>query len=672
MDQDSSVSSISTGKIALLPEDLINKIAAGEVIERPASVIKELIENSIDADATSIDIEVKNAGKDLIKIKDNGLGMSKEDAKLSILRHATSKLRTTADLFNIQSLGFRGEALASISAVSFTTITTKQASQGHDSIQNTEATKITVHAGSIVKEDIAAHGVGTTIKVQNLFFNTPARKKFMKSNHLEIKHIINIITQYSLLHNNISFTLVIDGKQVLSSPNTNDQRANIAAIYGAPSAKQLLEVKTNTTTDNEENQNPNISVTGYVGKPLAAKSDKSAQSLFVNGRYVKSKLISDAIYEAYHSTLFTSRHPSYVLKVELDPKTIDVNVHPSKTEVKIEQRELVFKEVYRAVKATLESNSLIPTGDFKSEQLSFAAPEKDTRDLQEPRKYQFEPSSQTVFTNEVAMAQGLQESETMEQTSTASSTVQSPYSYSPKTSVVQENTSITSSEQEDTAVAGPSIITPEHQTDNFVEGSIKFPEMKILGQIHKTFFVAETPGGMLLIDQHVVEERVLYEEFMNEYLNKQLKTQTLLTPQIITLAPSKAQILLNEDNLTTLEGLGFTISHFGANDFSLSTIPSILGRTQKNYQELIEQTINDLENYTRQSQKTIHNLQEEIITMMSCRASVKAGDTMTIPQIKNLLKKLTECTLPYTCPHGRAIVIKISADELEKKFLRHG
>ena len=444
--------------------------------------------------------------------------------------------------------------------------------------------------------------------------------------------------------------------------------------------------------NNIQAQTQNITIQGYIGKPLSAKSDKSYQSLFVNNRYVKSKLINDAIYEAYHSTLFTTRHPIYVLKISVDPKSIDVNVHPNKMDIKFEQKDIVYKAVNQAIKDTLESNSLIPTDTFKSEQMHFAAPRKDTRILLEQPKYAFEASKQTVFqekssTNSINSPkinsspqeiisnyeQGIQNiSQNIVKESSAIYS-NTPESNIPESSTQSYNDSIHTHSQINqaaTSIASPTAppTVLETSTENLIQGSHKFPEMKILGQIHKTFFVAETKGGMLLIDQHVVEERVLYEEFMNEYLNKHIQTQTLLKPDILTFTPKQTIIIQN--NLEKLKDFGFHLSHFGENDFSLTTTPTILGRTQN--KELLEQIIAQLDNFTRQSQKPMHFLQEEIITRMACRASVKAGDTMTIPQITKLLKKLTGCTLPYTCPHGRAIVIKITAEELEKKFLRHG
>jgi len=607
-------------KIKVLDDALINKIAAGEVIERPASVVKELVENSLDAGATKIVVEVKDSGKKLIRIADNGAGMSEDDARLAILRHATSKISSVDDLFAIETLGFRGEALASIAAVSQLSIITNLSDQ-------LEGFNLMIEGGETVSSGVVGAEQGTTIEICNLFFNTPARKKFLKSDAVELRHIIDVVTQYALVNNNIDFTLIHENHELLRSPSIEDQRNNIASVYGAGLAKDLLEISSG---------NNGVLVYGYVGKPHRARNDKNQQALFVNGRWVRNRDVTKAVYDGFHSLLFVNKHPIFVLDIRLDPKKIDVNVHPQKSEIKIEQKDLVCNAVKDAIGKCLEENNLIPLLDIEvEEQLTFGTPVKkevvkaggsgtSAAPEAKPRseeKYSFDPSAQTVF--------DVKESES----------------------------------GEDKVISPPKLeIKPEQEVAAETEGNIKIPAMKILGQIHKTFFIAETPGGMLLIDQHVVQERVLYEKFMGQLMNKHVAVQELLKGEIVEFLAAEKELVM--ENLERLKTFGFTLEHFGENSFVLKTIPTIFGRLQP--KELIHEMVSSL----LEGGNRLEEIQEEIITRMACRASVKAGDTMAIPEIQKLLDELSKCKLPYTCPHGRAVLIKISVDELEKKFRR--
>ncbi len=633
-------------KINLLDEKLINKIAAGEVIERPANVVKELVENALDAGATKISIEIKNSGQELIKIADNGEGMEEEDAKNSIIRHATSKIKDTDDLFNINTLGFRGEALASIAAVSQMSLTTKQKDQ-------IEGFNIAIEGGQIISSGIMAAEQGTVVEVRNLFFNTPARKKFLKTDAVELRHIVEVIIRYALINPQINFKLTHDGHELLNSPAVEDWRSNIAAIYGLKLAKELLEVD----YCNEEN---NIRVKGYIVKPYQARNDKNQQDFFVNKRWVKNDGVNRAIYEAYHSLLFVNKHPIFILNLEVDPQEIDVNVHPTKQEIKFEQKNTVQNAVFTAIKETLQKNNLIPILDFETEQqLSFGAQVKKkegstnlekNKHKKEQSKYAFETSEQKTFEVEEKNKEIINYQE---------------LNY-PESEENKENKENISDDE--------SYFTPENEVfvghnikENVLKNgadleNVKLPSMRILGQIHRTFFVAETPGGMLLIDQHVVQERVLYERFMEQFLNKNVAVQNLLKNEVLDFSPAeKISILENKEKLAEL---GFHLEEFGENTFVLKAVPTLFGRIQP--QKMIYEVLSHLED----GKNKLAEVQEEIITRMACRASVKAGDVITIPQIEKLLQELAQTKLPYTCPHGRAVLIKIAVDEMEKKFKR--
>lgn len=574
--------------INILSEELINKIAAGEVIERPASVVKELVENSLDAGATKIKIEIADYGKSLIRVADNGEGMSQENALKSVLRHATSKIHFLDDLFAIQTLGFRGEALASIAAVSQLRLITKQKSQ-------LGGFCLVLEGGKLVDTSIIAAEPGTIVEVKELFYNTPARKKFLKTDSVELKHILEAVTRYALINYSVHFVLLHNGAELLNSPSVEDWKSNLSLIYGLKLVKELLDV------DYEEK---GIKVSGFIVKPYQARNDKGQQIVFVNRRWVKNEEITAAVYDAYHSLLFVNKHPVFILNLDIDPKNIDVNVHPTKSEIKFEQKEQISKIVYTAVRGVLERNNLIPELELGAEHhLILGASYSAKGNLS------LEKSSQTfLFPN-------LREKETY--------------------------------------FGEKGRLMAEYQ---------KLPPLNILGQLHKTFFVAETPGGMILIDQHVVQERVLYECYMEQLLNKRVGVQNLLQGELIELLPEERVLL--SDNLNGLEKLGFSLEKFGENSFQLKTVPAVFGRLQA--KELFYEVFNSL----KEGKNKMEERQEEIITRLACRASIKAGDEITVPEIYKLLAELSQTKLPYTCPHGRAVLIKIHFEEIEKKFRR--
>jgi len=588
-------------KIVLLPEDLINKIAAGEVIERPASVIKELVENSLDAGATKITVELEESGKRRIKIIDNGEGMSPEDAEKSILRHATSKIRSVEDLFSIKTLGFRGEALASIAAVSKLNIITKQKNI-------LEGFSLQIEGSHILSRNIVGTEQGTTLDVQDIFFNTPARKKFLKTDAVELKHCVDVITHYALANPAVTFRLTHDNNILLHSPALNDSRSTIASIYGVQTAKELLEVKY---------QDETIRVNGFISKPYHVRNDKNQQVLFVNGRWIKNADVTNAVYEGYHSTLFVNKHPVFVLHLELNPETIDVNVHPQKQEIKIEQKEQVAAAVAVAVREALQSNKLMPTVDVNTEQqITFGTP-ISRKEVKASVKYPFEPSAQTVFAVEEAAA------------------------------------------MYDSAEANVPVIIEQFKSTELVHE--KLPSMKLFGQVHKTYFLAETEGGLFYIDQHAAHERVMYESLLNQFLHGKVEVQQLLQGEVLDV--SVAEKILLEEKKEELKKLGFDLEYFGGNAFAVKTIPLVFGKVK--ISELLHDILSMLEN-----KKSILEKKEEILTRMACRAAVMAGDMVTIPQMEKILRELSKTELPYTCPHGRPTLMKVTIDELEKKFRR--
>ena len=602
--------------IKLLSEDLINKIAAGEVIERPASVVKELIENSLDARATKITVEIKDSGQELIKVTDNGEGMEPEDAETSLVRHATSKIQDDEDLFAIKTLGFRGEALASIAAVSELTLTTKR-------IEALEGYTLTAEAGKIIRSGIIGSEPGTMIEVRHLFFNTPARKKFLKTDSVELGHIIEVVTRYALINPRVTFRLYHEGHELMNSPGVEDWRSNLASIYGLTLAKKMLEIR---------HTEAGVDTQGFISAPYDCRNDKSQQQLFVNRRWVRNNDVINAVYDAYHALLFVNKHPILVLNIDLDPATIDVNIHPTKADIKFEQREKVYQAVYAAVKETLQKNNLIPIVDIdeREEQVTLesAEPAAVSTKTGASSHYAFDSSTQEVFRVQETVAVNYNDSEVSEL-----------YTDSTASAVLSE---------------------PELAAEALVQQ--KIPPLRLLGQIHKTFFVGETPEGLFLIDQHAAHERILYEEFMEQYLHQKVAVQRLLKGIILESTPREKIITL--EHKYVLEQMGITLELFGQDAFIVTTVPSVFGRIQP--AELVSEVVNKLQ----EGKNKIEEIQEVIITRMACRAAVMAGDMVTIPQMEEFLKQLNGTKAPYTCPHGRPTMFKITVDELERKFRR--
>ncbi|MBI2102385.1 DNA mismatch repair endonuclease MutL [Candidatus Woesearchaeota archaeon] len=601
--------------IHLLTEDVINKIAAGEVIERPASVVKELIENSIDANATRILVEIESSGKERICITDNGEGMSEQDARKSILRHATSKITSADDLFSINTLGFRGEALASIAAVSHFSLLTKPAA-------SLAGFNLIIEGGAIISSGIAAAEQGTVIEVRDIFYNTPARKKFLKTDAVELRHIIDVVTHYALINPHISFRLLHNSHELLKSPSTSEWRSNIASLYGIDLARELLEIQAT-----EEG----ISLQGFICKPYHARNDKHQQAFFVNTRWIKNHDLVKAVYDGYHSLLFVNRHPLFVLHLQLDPTKIDVNVHPHKSEIRIEQKERICEFIRKTVHDCLQQHQLLPSVNLQMEQQtsSSVSSKRST--------YRFEPSTQTVLhVKEAAAASYLSD-------------------MTPETPVPQFSLPPSSSPSFSSTSSSFSYPAPSPST---------FPELRLLGQIHKTFFVAETHGGVFFIDQHAAHERVMYEQLMAQLNQGNIETQELLKGEILDLTPVEA--VLCRDFQTQFEEMGFRVENFGGQSFILKTSPAVFGRQQ--VRSMFMEILHAIED----NKNKVHELRELIITRMACRAAVMAGEELTSARMEKILAQLRETQLPYTCPHGRPTLLKTTADELEKKFKRKG
>lgn len=613
-------------RIKLLDEALINKIAAGEVIERPASLVKELMENAVDADATSITVEADEGGKSRIKVTDNGCGMEKEDSLLCLERHATSKIATTDDLFNIKTMGFRGEALASIAAVSELVLKTKTK-------ENKVGFKILATGGRILETQEVAVPEGTSVEVTNLFFNVPARKKHLKTIQTELRQITELMTKFALCYPEKSFKFVHQGQELLFSPATTNSLDAVLLLYGKKVAYGMLPV------DSSHNE---IVVRGFLSKPTLTRGDKTIQHIFINKRAVKNQIITKAVYDAYHTLLHLDNHPLFVLHVAIVPSLLDVNVHPQKAVIRVEKEQELYTAVFNAVRSALDTAKLIPV----------IAEEKPAT-VQAPlitKQY----SSFSVAEEKQAFFKKEQQEEDKENADV------NPQEIFEK--IVERFTNAeTLLQEQEKEKRNTAEETPTTTTTSAVSGTERISSLKLIGCIQDTFYLAENELGLVIIDQHASHERVLYEKFMQQFYEKNIPVQELLAPEEMEFSPTEMLVL--QENKEVLERLGFLFEEFGRNTMLLRTIPSVLGRFID--KEVVHEILVQLGEKT-----SLDMVKEEKIIRNACRAAVKAHDVVHLPEMKTILQQLQQCRQPFTCPHGRPTMIQFTIPELEKKFKR--
>jgi len=594
--------------IKKLNQDLINKIAAGEVVERPFSVIKELIENSIDAQATSIILEIRNGGIDYISLQDNGSGMSKEDAILSVERHATSKISSVEDLFKIYTMGFRGEALAAISSVSEFTLQTKQ--QGELS-----GIQIKTKNADLEVTDCACLD-GTKVIVENLFYNVPARKKFLKSSANEYAHILELITNFALIYPQISFKLIHNKKEVVNFSTTDNWQDRIKQVLGEIE-KQLLPIERKGT----------ISINGFVGKPQVARNNRKSQYLFINNRIINDFLISKAVKEAFGTLIPRELYPAYVLKIDLPPELVDVNVHPQKAEVRFQAPNEIYLAVLAAVKNVLLKNDLTPSLDLISDKTV-----KENYESADDKGFIFKPK------------------------------------------MVESNYNIKSYSQPSLSnIKSP--VSQNQDALNFTRELLSNPDIKptqvgnwrLLGQVHNSYLLVEAPNALLIIDQHAAAERIKYEKFKAEYDSSNIRIQKLLMPQTIELSAGEVAVL--ENALEYLIKLGFDIEVFGTNTFIVQGLPEDL--VGLDILQTVMGIINDLQSNDFMQLKSVEDKKDLVIKYAACRSAVKFHDQLQLQEQIRLLKDIQAIynTL-NTCPHGRPFLVELSLEQLAKNFKR--
>ena len=590
--------------VHVLDDNTINKIAAGEVVERPASVIKELVENAIDAKADRIEVEIMAGGTSFMRVSDNGIGMSREDAEKAILRHATSKIVQVDDLQAIATLGFRGEALPSIASVSRFNLQTRQAGAEL-------GTEIKITGGKTTEIGVAGCNLGTTIRVEDVFFNTPARKKFLKTNNTESGRINEFIIKLAISHPEIAFKLINNNKSSLATPGRGDLKETLQSLYGASVGQSLLPL---------EFEDEDIKLWGFVSKPSAIRSSRSWQTFIVNGRIIASRAIAKAIDNAYHALIPKSGYPLIALNIEVPQHTIDVNVHPQKTEMKFEDESRIFKAVYKAV-----LDAVRPKGQVG--QLGQLAAQADH--VQQH------------------VEKGLQE------LNFGQSVMNFPLREEKPAMTWQEGT--TALAQDKSVKSVQSVVDEEEK--------LPTAGMIPIGQVDDTYIIAQDGDSLYIVDQHAAHERVLFDRFSAQA--EHIPSQQLLVHLILDFSTHESQII--EENLELLAGLGFGLEPSGPNQFRLMEVPADVPSSQA--EEFIREVLASMEELHR---PTAAELRQAVLATTACKAAIKAGFKLNYRQMEILLQELNDTAMPYTCPHGRPTIIKFSSDELAKMFKRTG
>ncbi|HKS31614.1 MAG TPA: DNA mismatch repair endonuclease MutL [Chthoniobacterales bacterium] len=619
-------------RIKLLPETVASQVAAGEVVERPASVVKELVENSIDAGARSVEVGIQRGGMSRIRVVDDGCGMDRDDALLSLERHATSKIASAADLAAISTLGFRGEALPSIASVSRFRLTTREPGA-------VAGTEILVNGGRIETVRDGGEAPGTQVEVRSLFYNVPARRKFLRSETTETRNIEHQFFLQALAHPAIGFSLVRDEKVALQLPVTALLRDRIRDLYGAEFLNELLQIS--------EREHRRVRVRGWIGRAGVSRQTRAQQFVFVNERAIDSGILATALREGYHTALMRGQFPVTFLFVDLDPQDVDVNVHPAKREVRFRDPARIREAIVAAVQRTLESGRI----DW---QRKFSAPSPIIGGTTAVSSQAPVPSS-TVIAPETVMhgppsQQGLDRS----------TRTQSEPPTLPQSPLQARGDSLNRPQMP--VRPGPiEVNRPYLVPDPAPKDDQQF---QIIGVLNRLYVLMENSDGLVLVDQHAAHERILFEELRRRMEEQGVPSQRMLLPQIFSLPPRDAEWV--ERNVMTLQKMGIGIESFGTNSFRVDTVPAFLEIADA--ADFLRRVIDELKATSRSSSPL--RLGEDMIAKTVCRHAVKANDPLRYPEIEKLIRDLLACDLPYCCPHGRPTMIQISHAELEKKFGR--
>lgn len=646
------------GKIKELQTSLANKIAAGEVVERPSSVVKELLENAIDAQSTEINIEVEQSGVASIRVVDNGTGIEADDLSLVFHRHATSKLDADDDLFHIRTLGFRGEALASISSVSKVTLRT--------CTDNESGHEIYAENGEIINQKPAKAKKGTDILVESLFYNTPARLKYIKSLYTELGKITDIVNRMAMSHPDIRISLVSDGKTLLKTNGSGKTNEVMAEIYGMKVAKDLVHITGDTSDYHLE---------GYVARPEHSRSNKHYISIFINGRYIKNFVLNKAIVEGYHTLLTIGRYPICYINIQMDPILVDVNVHPTKLEVRLSKEEQLYDLIVKKIREAFKDKILIPKNDldhhpkknkvlnsFEQQKLDFERKQNEVQNRPQSSEDERQEDLSATTLDKVENQNISQVNEDNESTSFNDSQYikrnhDDHYFNNQKDILNELDNQNETLEQE------------ENQNENDIKGTVsastrrRVPYMEVVGQVHGTYIIAQNENGMFMIDQHAAQERIKYEYFREKIGEVTNEVQNLLIP--MTFHFSKDEQFIIDQYQEELDRVGVHLEHFGGHDYIVNSYPVWFPKAEA------EEIIKDMIELVLENKKIdVKKMREDAAIMMSCKKSIKANHYLKNNEMADLIDQLREMEDPFTCPHGRPIIINFSNYELEKLFKR--
>lgn len=641
-------------KIQLLDQKTIDNIAAGEVIERPASVVKELVENAVDAKANAVTVEIKDGGMTLIRVTDNGIGIPKDQVKTAFLRHATSKIRSVEDLLSVSSLGFRGEALSSISAVAQVELVTKTA-------ESFSGVSYKIYGGEEEAFDDIGAPDGTTFLVKNLFYNTPARRKFLKSATTEAGYVEQMMVHIALSHPEISFKFIHNNKNKIYTSGNGKVKDIIYHIYGRDVAGALIPL---------EAQNEDVKVTGFVAKPYVSRGNRNYESYFINGRYIKSSIIYKAIEEGYRTFTMKHRYPFVCLDFKIDQELLDVNVHPTKMEIRFRNGREIYELVVDAVRAALLQKDLVQ--DVLRE-----TPKKKelpkTKEVKKPEPFEVNRRKEEVQKVD-QQGQGVQQ-QVEKQRQAVQQQIEKPSHPVKKTLTASESSKNTKKP----TYAGLNYNTqkkefPQYKTDELSSNQMTLredpvfsvqarPDRKILGQLFKTYWLIEYEDQLFIMDQHAAHEKVNYERLMKNFKEKEIYSQRLEPPMVVTVSMTEAEALTRYKD--AFAGLGFTIESFGGNEYCIREVPANLyGIGERDlFMELLDAV--SQENGTLDTEVIASK-----IATMACKMSIKGNQRVSLMEVEHLLDELMKLENPYQCPHGRQTIIKMSKYEIDKKFKR--
>ena len=629
--------------INLLDSETINKIAAGEVVERPASVVKELVENAIDAGAGAVTVEIRDGGISMIRVTDNGCGIDADDIDFAFARHATSKIRSAEDLLTIGSLGFRGEALSSITAVSQVEMITKTREQ-------LTGIRYLSNGGETAEKTEIGCPDGTTIIVRNLFYNTPARRKFLKSAQTEAGYTADLVSRLALSHPEVSFQYIQNGQVRLHTSGNGNLKDIIYNVFGRDVTMHLMPVDIRTE---------DLQLSGFIGKPILSRGNRSWENYFINDRYIKSVTVTKAIEDAYKTFVMIHKFPFTTLHITLDPELLDVNVHPRKMELRFNRNEAIYQQIFTAIRAVLEQRELTPSASLNEKEKTEKPVQKGPEPFELQRLASYGQKSISAVHDRTPGYQKSQGSDYRKQTET--------------TPAAAQNRQDTPQKAQSAAI--PAEKPPVQEAAQPVRGrqmslfegerpvTSETPDIRVIGQVYDTYWMFEYEDKLMIMDQHAAHEKVLFERFRKEWENSKVASQMLAPPVIITLTPQEISMYQKYEEY--FKELGFESEPFGGNEYALYAVPlQLFGMTPG------AMFIEILDYLTEESK----NLEGSAITWriatMACKAAVKGGEKLSLSEVRTLITDLLKADHPYTCPHGRPTMIHFSRYELDKKFKR--